>query len=714
MKKVTTLFSTVLIALLGVISVQAQDLFFSEYIEGSGNNKAFEIYNPTADTVDLSNYLVLGNYNGNPFNDTLRFSAGTTLPPFNTFVVAHDGADSAITAVADSLIKDPYGDGTSYIAVFNGDDARGLFKISGTDTTLIDLFGTPDNDPGSGWDVAGVLAATKDHTLIRKSNIGTGNATPLGSFGTDEASSEWIVKDKNDFSNLGTHTFGYEVTFQADMRDILDSAAFVPGTDYLTIPGSFNGWDTAADTLKDADEDSIYTKTLTLVPGDYSFKFHLYASRINGGYENLANNREITVSKDSVLEAKVPQFEYSDLSNAIFGDIELNFRVNMAVQTLNGNFDPNKDHVVVAGDMNGWNTTADTLTLSRVDDVYEGVVKLNQAIPAKFSYKYVIKPFDESGDVYESIDNRALEVKAEDYDSKADAYIVNDKKGAAYYFSDISFDDVFQSETNVVFKVDMRPAFYLLADSLALPADVQTGSDADSTFKFVIGNGPLFTDNGSWETWGPSLGDAAKYVFNDEGKNGDEVAGDSVFTQTFTYSAGDPKKGQFKFGVNGADNENISGNNHSVVIGSDNQVSVIFGAIPLSDGTVNDDLYDPYIKVTTEGPVVVRRGGTNDDDVVVPNEKEPISSPQEFSLSQNYPNPFNPSTNINFTLATASKVKLTVYNILGQQVAQLVNGKLTAGLHTVRFDASKLASGMYLYRIEAGTFTKNMKMMLIK
>lgn len=92
---------------------------------------------------------------------------------------------------------------------------------------------------------------------------------------------------------------------------------------------------------------------------------------------------------------------------------------------------------------------------------------------------------------------------------------------------------------------------------------------------------------------------------------------------------------------------------------------------------------------------------------------------REYTLDQNYPNPFNPSTTINFSLAVDSKVSLKVFNVLGQEVASLLNGQMSAGSQKVSFDASSLNSGVYFYRLEANgidgqKFSSTKKMILTK
>lgn len=99
---------------------------------------------------------------------------------------------------------------------------------------------------------------------------------------------------------------------------------------------------------------------------------------------------------------------------------------------------------------------------------------------------------------------------------------------------------------------------------------------------------------------------------------------------------------------------------------------------------------------------------------------EPVSNKEEgkgiltYQLFKNYPNPFNPSTNIEFTIPNSSNVTITVFNILGQNVATLIDEKMNAGKHAVTFNASGLSSGMYFYRIEAGNFVQAQKMLLVK
>jgi hypothetical protein len=93
-------------------------------------------------------------------------------------------------------------------------------------------------------------------------------------------------------------------------------------------------------------------------------------------------------------------------------------------------------------------------------------------------------------------------------------------------------------------------------------------------------------------------------------------------------------------------------------------------------------------------------------------ESEPL--PSKITLYQNYPNPFNPTTNIRFALPAASPVSVKVFDILGQEVATLVNEEMPAGEHSVTFDASSLSSGIYFYQLKAGNFVESKKLMLVK
>ena len=105
-------------------------------------------------------------------------------------------------------------------------------------------------------------------------------------------------------------------------------------------------------------------------------------------------------------------------------------------------------------------------------------------------------------------------------------------------------------------------------------------------------------------------------------------------------------------------------------------------------------------------------GKINDTFVNVEDENRIL--PTEYALMQNYPNPFNPITSINYSIPRASSVSLKVYDIIGNEVATLVNEFKSPGNYLVQFDASKLSSGVYFYRIQTEYFTMTKKLLLLK
>jgi hypothetical protein len=94
------------------------------------------------------------------------------------------------------------------------------------------------------------------------------------------------------------------------------------------------------------------------------------------------------------------------------------------------------------------------------------------------------------------------------------------------------------------------------------------------------------------------------------------------------------------------------------------------------------------------------------------NDRKPIAL--DFKLSQNYPNPFNPTTMISFTLPQRSNIHLTLVDMLGREVKEIASGEFEAGIHTVQLNASGLASGVYIYRLNAGNYGSAKKLIVTK
>ena len=162
----------------------------SEYVEGSSNNKALEIYNPSSDALDLAagNYVVLLSMNGGSSRSVVSLTG--SIPAGGTYVLANNLASAGILSVADQ---------TSASLTFNGDDAIVLYA-GGTNGTAVDSLGVVGTDPGTEWGSG--LDSTADNTLRRKRSIGRGDTNTVDAF---VPANEWTGYAVDTFDGLGAH-----------------------------------------------------------------------------------------------------------------------------------------------------------------------------------------------------------------------------------------------------------------------------------------------------------------------------------------------------------------------------------------------------------------------------------------------------------------------------------------------------------------------------
>ena len=184
----TSLKPLALLVAAATAPAQAQ-LIISEYVEGSSNNKAVELYNTSGAELSLDGFTIslYSNGNGDLAAPTKTLDLTGTLAANATYVIVNAGSVDDLKAKADI---------DSTITYFNGDDALVLTK----DGAIVDSFGQLGVDPGSAWDEGGVTTANK--TLRRKTSITSGRTDATSAFNPSE---QWEQFDQNDFSGLGSH-----------------------------------------------------------------------------------------------------------------------------------------------------------------------------------------------------------------------------------------------------------------------------------------------------------------------------------------------------------------------------------------------------------------------------------------------------------------------------------------------------------------------------
>ncbi len=485
------------------------------------------------------------------------------------------------------------------------------------------------------------------------------------------------------------------VTFKADMRLPLKQRDLLltPTKGKVFAAGDFNGWNTTATELTDADGDSIYTKTEVIKSGQMiNYKF-LYGDKGGGTkWEDDPNKTAWIVDGNQ----DVARFYNNVNPNVTLRDGSVNFDVDMSVLQQVGLYFPALDDVQIRGNFNGWSDSDPTKSKLNQNPISPNSYFLNvpfslYEVNSDIFYKFRLQVKDQTGTLggdagYE----RPLSTGGGNRSFK---YLGQNNQNVTPkpYYNDIypAFTIPAGVKVTAYFEVDMTPAMSATKGTSAFnPAtDTVYLFNGQATWAAKMGwkegqdRGIKFTRKGTTNVYAGSV----------------QITGPSFNGFVYAYEYGKPAPGGMLKEVTGFSNW---------------AWRVRF--IP-----------QPYAKTFTQPYTVITDTWTDTEVKTGQYELLPrgltsavedldLGIPTTFNLEQNYPNPFNPSTTIKFSIPNNELVSLKIYNVLGQEVATLLNKEMKAGSYSVDFNASKLSSGVYIYNIRAGNFNVAKKMLLIK
>jgi hypothetical protein len=477
------------------------------------------------------------------------------------------------------------------------------------------------------------------------------------------------------------------VTFKVNMGVAAAKGKLVIATDKVYLSGSMNGWNgtNIPMTRTASTTDTMYTVTLAdmIVDSVYHYKFLAGSNwellKDSTGKDD-DNVHRLYKPKVNAADNILPVAYYSNdnvYPKYSLKAIKVSFKCNMELDIAKGGFDPAADKVSLRAGFNGWAEGATVLKkpLSGTIYTYDTTMAMMPGNGVDYVYTYTHK-----GNVTWEHQNGWALLTETDYT----AGTLTDSK----YFD---YHDKTSSLTGY--------ALYLETDVSKAMADiggVKTAFPNGVKKIAVVGTEfPMI-----WPALGWPDADTSKLTLwmNDGGINGDKVAGDKKWTIKLDLGKGASFDIAYKYSINYGMAVDNGGSN-------DNEL--------FTTGDANHHLLIQNPAVTAVWVHDVW-GKVDSTKILTSVETSANTVVKTYDLAQNYPNPFNPSTTIKYIVPEAGFVSLKVYNLLGEEVATLVNGVKPASENTVTFNASRLSSGIYIYRITAKNYSAAKKMMLVK
>ena len=485
------------------------------------------------------------------------------------------------------------------------------------------------------------------------------------------------------------------VTFKAKLGARVHNGLFDMAKDSLTVRGDLqvdagapSDWGGFFFKMKLNAADTTYSVTLNLPAAGAGTKMYNYKfAQGPDTWENVAGggNRSFTLGTSAQA---LPGYWFNDDSTyntvaAVTNTFNFTADLSGILGSGVGYFDPTIDSIQVVGlDWDGHGTFVSGNRTMVADPLVVGlytasglVVKGMPGDSARWKFKgYPDARFANSG--YEAGGNRLLAF------GKDGATI--DVNGGVPAISPakppLTADLTVLVECNVVGAKNAKTGKLIPQDSIMFVG-------------IKGGNAPLGSWGGSWLLSDTVTPNPTMIRLYDDGTHGDKVKGDKVYSANILFPSGTATGPvEFKFGIwypaasadaggtTPLDNEGVFGQNH-------------------------------ILKLTASGPTHIKN---NFGDFISAVKDVKSANVTKFELNQNYPNPFNPTTNIKFSVPVDGNVVMKIYNVMGQEVATLVNEYVKAGAKEVTFNASSMPSGMYVYSIKAGSFSATKKMMLLK